>query len=112
MIEKISADAFLSQIEQLKTQQSGLADETAAGQASSPAGGADFEKMLGNLIGEVDQAQKSADLSLDKLASGDSSSSIQDVVMKMEQAEVSFKLMLEIRNKLLSAYKEVMSAQS
>jgi len=62
-------------------------------------------------MSEVDQAQKQADNSLKGLAEGDPNTNIQDVVMKMEQADVSFNLMLEIRNKLVSAYKELLSGQ-
>ena len=71
----------------------------------------EFGEVLGQLIDDVDQAQKEADASIQELASGEATS-LQDVVMKMEQAEVSFKLMKEIRNKLLDAYKEVLTMQS
>ncbi len=106
MIDPVSTDAFLKQMEQLKS--SGSEALTSQGGAAEPGG--DFEKVLGNLITEVDDAQKQADLSLKKLATGETNS-IQEVVMKMEQADVSFKLMLEIRNKLLQAYKDIMTAQ-
>ena len=74
------------------------------------AGEASFTDMLGNLLGKVDEAQKQADESIRKLAEGDSVS-IQDVVLRMEEAELTFRLMKEIRDKLISAYKEVMSMQ-
>ena len=70
-----------------------------------------FKDLFTNLIDDVDNAQEVADKSIDKLASGESTS-IQDVVMKMEEADVAFKLMKEVRDKLMSAYKEVMSMQS
>lgn len=107
MIDPISADAFLKQMEQLKSS-GGSEALTSQGAAAEP--GEDFGKVLGNLITEVDGAQKEADLSLKKLATGETNS-IQEVVMKMEEADVSFKLMLEIRNKLLQAYKDIMAAQ-
>lgn len=107
MIDKISADSLLSQLEQLR----GQSDEMAgANKAQSPEN-SEFGNVLGDLIGQVDQAQKQADTSLKSLAAGDSNTSIQEVVLKMEQADVSFNLMLEIRNKLIAAYKEIISAQ-
>lgn len=109
MIDQISADQLLNQLEQIKAQSSELSS------GADKAGGAEnseFKDMLGDLIGQVDQAQKQADNSLKSLASGDSNTSIQEVVLKMEQADVSFNLMLEIRNKLVTAYKELISSQS
>ena len=106
MVDPISADALLSQLEQLKASSADLATQGGA----QPTGGGEFKNVLGNLMNEVDQAQKQADVSLKSLATGESNN-IQEVVMKMEQADVSFNLMLEIRNKLVSAYKEIMSGQ-
>lgn len=70
-----------------------------------------FDAVLSDLIKEVDVAQKEADVSIKQLAAGESSS-IQDVVMKMEEADIAFQLMKEVRNKLLEAYKEVLSMSS
>jgi len=104
MIGQISTDDFVRQF-----------DQAGAGQAAqsnpAPQAGGEFKEILGNLISDVDQAQKSADLSLESLAKGESTS-IQDVVMKMEEADLSFKLMKEVRNKLLDAYKEIMQMQA
>jgi len=69
-----------------------------------------FSEMLGDLLNNVDQAQKQADVSIQRLAEGDSVS-MQDVVLRMEEAELTFRLMNQIRDKLISAYKEVMSMQ-
>lgn len=73
--------------------------------------GGNFKDMLGKLIQDVDHAQKAADVSLEKLGTGENGS-IQEVVSKIGQAEVSFQLMKEIRDKLLNAYKEVLSMQT
>ncbi len=106
MIDGISNDALLQQMQELNGAKDNFGIESAANRE-----GGEFGGMLTKLIEDVDTAQKEADMSIQQLASGDSNS-LQDVVMKMEQAEVSFQLMKEIRNKLLEAYKEVMSMQS
>lgn len=72
--------------------------------------GVSFSQMVGDLLTHVDQVQKQADVSIQKLAEGDSVS-LQDVVLRMEEADLTFRLMKEIRDKLISAYKEVMSMQ-
>lgn len=72
--------------------------------------GDEFQDVLGKLIQEVDQAQKSADDSIQSLAVGENEN-LQDVVLKMEEAELTFRLMKQIRDKLIQAYKEVISIQ-
>jgi flagellar hook-basal body complex protein FliE len=103
MVEQVSTDMLLKEMDQLQSTFNETQKTPSAGVA-----GDDFKEVLGKLIDDVDQAQKVADVSLQKLAAGDESASIQDVVLKMEEADVSFRLMKEIRDKLMSAYKEVM----
>lgn len=108
MVEQISTDMLLKEMEQLQSSMPSAEPQAAVPEGS---GEDDFKNVLGKLIDDVDQAQKAADVSLQKLATGESTS-IQDVVLKMEEADVSFRLMKEIRDKLMSAYKEVMSMSS
>lgn len=115
MVDPISSDYLLKYAEQLRggneTDSIGGLQDAGKTTAAGAAGGAEFKDMLTKMIGDVDQAQKQADVSLKQMAAGDQSTTIQDVVLKMEQADLSFKLMKEIRDKLVSAYKEVMSGQ-
>lgn len=106
MIDQISNDMLLQQMEQMRNSVGGAENQPDGGRVDQ-----EFGEVLGKLIDDVDKAQQEADVSIQQLASGDATS-LQDVVMKMEQAEVSFQLMKEIRNKLLEAYKEVMSMQT
>ena len=104
MINELNPDnlrALQSQLEQLE----GLkANPQQATDSNAPS----FDEVLGQLIQDVDTAQKEADLSIKQLAAGESNS-IQDVVVKLEEADVAFQLMKEVRNKLLEAYKEVLT---
>ena len=108
MVDRISSDMLLQQMEQMKESVSASSPGAVAPQNETEG---DFKKVLGKLISDVDSAQKDADVSLKGLATGETSS-IQEVVMKMEQADISFKLMKEIRDKLLTAYKDIMSMQT
>ena len=67
-----------------------------------------FEDVLSGLIKDVDQAQQDADNTITQLKNGEATS-IQDVVLKLEEADIAFQMMKEVRNKLVDAYKEVMS---
>ena len=92
-----------------------VAEELATRSSDKPQGLTDgapsFGDMLTKMIEEVDDKQKIADESIKQLTTGEETS-IQDVVMKLEEADMTFKLMKEIRDKLVAAYKEVMSMSS
>ena len=70
-----------------------------------------FNEVLSSLIKGVDNKQHVAEMSIRDLAVG-KTNNIQDVVLKLEEADVAFSLMREIRNKLLEGYKEIISMQS
>jgi len=108
MVDAISDDALLQQIQQMQRSVDAGTNTAASSDKASDQFGGVFSK----LINEVDQSQKDADNSIRQLATGDNSTSIQDVVFKLEQADVSFNMMKAIRDKLLEAYKEVMTMQS
>jgi flagellar hook-basal body complex protein FliE len=72
--------------------------------------GPSFKDILGNVINEVSTLQHKAGESIENLATG-KVEDLHEVMIAMSKAEVSFKFMLETRNKLLEAYKEVMRLQ-
>jgi flagellar hook-basal body complex protein FliE len=88
----------------------GLTPGTAA--PSSGVGKADgnFENMLGNFVGEVSQSQTAANDSVNGLLSG-KNVSLHQAMISMEEANVSFQLMVEVRNRLLDSYQELMRMQ-
>ncbi|HGE70313.1 TPA: flagellar hook-basal body complex protein FliE [Candidatus Poribacteria bacterium] len=69
-----------------------------------------FSKVLIESIEKVNELQKQADKAIDELAIGDSKDIVQTMI-KMEKADISFRLMMQIRNKILQAYEEVMRMQ-
>ena len=72
---------------------------------------ADFSetvKQIGNQIDKVDQNQQSADSSIKDLLSG-KNQDVLNVVSEVAKADMSFKLLVGVRNKLVEAYKQTMS---
>ena len=59
---------------------------------------------------EVNQTQVDGYKAMEGIATGDVKN-IQEAVQKIEEAELSLKLALEVKNKALNAYKEVMRMQ-
>jgi len=77
---------------------------------SVQSGNGSFEMALKNALKEVNQTQVEGYKAMEGLATGDIKN-IQEAVQKIEEAELSLKLALEVKNKALSAYKEVMRMQ-
>ncbi len=69
-----------------------------------------FGEMLKDAIGEVNKLQQNADQAVEELATGNSKD-IHNTMIALEKAEVSFHLMMQIRNKIIGAYQEIMRMQ-
>jgi len=69
-----------------------------------------FSNVLKDKIGEINKLQLDADAAIAKVELSDSGS-IHEAMIAMEKASISFKTMLQVRNKILEAYQEVMRMQ-
>jgi len=78
------------------------------GQARSSPGA--FQSALSDAIGRVEQFQQKSDTSIAKFLSGEDEE-VHKVALATQQAELSFDLFLQVRNKVISAYQEVMRMQ-
>lgn len=75
----------------------------------APASGG-FSDVLGRLVSEVNNKQIAAGEAMHQMQSG-GNVSLHQTVIAMEEASVSFMLMVEVRNKLLESYQEMMRMQ-
>ena len=69
-----------------------------------------FSNILKNSLTEVNQDQVNAYDAMNDIATG-KVENLQEAVQKIEEAELSLKLGLEVKNKALGAYKQVMQMQ-
>ncbi len=69
-----------------------------------------FGEMLKNSIGTVNQLQQNADQAIENLTTG-KETDIHRTMIEMEKADVSFQLVMQVRNKLISTYEEIMRMQ-
>ncbi|AQW87496.1 flagellar proximal rod protein [Campylobacter pinnipediorum subsp. caledonicus] len=70
----------------------------------------DFASVLDNSLKELNKVQENADKAIADLATGEVKD-LHQAAIAIGKAETSMKLMLEIRNKALSAYKEISRTQ-
>ena len=75
---------------------------------SGPSG--DFSSMLSNAMGNMDQSTKAAAGSIDKFLSGENEE-VHSMVLETQRNELQFELFLQVRNKMVQAYQEVMRMQ-
>jgi len=70
-------------------------------------GSASFGQMLKGSLERVNQLQTEADANVTNLANG-TQTDIHQTMIAVEKADVSFELLMQIRNKLIAAYDKVM----
>lgn len=69
-----------------------------------------FQNMLNDAISDVNDQQVKGYNAMEGIATG-KVTNLQEAVQRIEEAELSMKLALEVKNKALNAYKEVMRMQ-
>ena len=87
----------------------------AANAPSAPASGGaaavDFASLLKSSIDQVNQAQQQSQAMQKQFELGAPDTNLQDVMVSLQKANISFETMVQVRNKLVSAYQEIMNIQ-
>lgn len=86
----------------------GIAPSTSV--QSPSAAGTDFSSTLGQMVNEVNSKQVAAGDAVNGLLTG-GNVSLHQAMIAMEEANVSLQLMIQVRNKLLESYQELMRMQ-
>jgi flagellar hook-basal body complex protein FliE len=76
---------------------------------ASPAEGASFQQLLGDSIGKVNDMQQQAGQLKTAFEKGQEGIDLSQVMIASQKASLSFNAMVEVRNKLVDAYKDVMN---
>lgn len=69
----------------------------------------DFSQLLNDSIGKVNELQKESAEMKTAFEMGEPGVDIPEVMIAVQKASLSFEAITEVRNKLLSAYQEVMN---
>jgi flagellar hook-basal body complex protein FliE len=73
-------------------------------------GNTGFVESLKKQVEQVDNMQKTADISVNDLASG-RRKTLHETMIAVEQADISFRMLMAVRGKIINAYQEVMRMQ-
>jgi flagellar hook-basal body complex protein FliE len=103
----INVNQLLSQLRAASLEAKGLG----VGGEEKAAEGADFSNMLSTAINKVNETQLNAGELKTAFDLGDENVSLAQVMVASQKANVSFQAMLQVRNKLISAYQDIMNMQ-
>jgi flagellar hook-basal body complex protein FliE len=82
----------------------------AAGKPVQEAGGStDFSSLLQQSLASVNETQQKAGKMVEAFETGTSNISLAEVMVETQKANISFQAALQVRNKLVEAYKDVMN---
>nr|WP_296752649.1 flagellar hook-basal body complex protein FliE [Thioalkalivibrio sp.] len=98
------------QINQVLAQMRALAQNSGVGEAAPRGPGTtDFANLLKQSLDHVNQTQQASRQLSTAFELGDPNVSLAEVMVGMQKASVSFEAVNQVRNRLLSAYQEIMS---
>lgn len=100
IVETGDAERLFSNRE-VSTQGTGSAEQS---------GGQNFSDILRNSVDKVNEQQHQADQAIKELVAG-RSKNIHETMLSIERADASLKMMMQVRNKILEAYREIMRMQ-
>ncbi|WP_332237438.1 flagellar hook-basal body complex protein FliE [Sporolactobacillus sp. KGMB 08714] len=92
----------------------GFAPSTTAVSQTSPSVSSaqqSFTSMLENAIGTVNDSQQTANQMVTDLANGTSNVDLHNVMIAMQKADVMLKTAVQVRDRVVSAYQDVMGMQ-
>jgi flagellar hook-basal body complex protein FliE len=110
-IDSSRIEAMLAQLKAAATKPSNNVAETGEAQAPGAAGKVNFADALKNSLDQVSNAQHNAEKLGERFALGDDKVSLSDVMISMQKASIGFQATVQVRNKLVSAYHEIMNMQ-
>ena len=112
MVERAEINSVLQQMRDMKMQaQQGMQPELNQAQAVRPVAddkGDSFADLLKNAVDGVNNSQAEAKSLATAYEKGVQGVDLHQVMISMEKASVSFQAMTQVRNRMVSAYEDVM----
>ncbi len=106
-MSQLQIDQVLAQIRALSSQ----VQPEAAPTAPAADGLSAFANLLRNSIDEVNQSEQRANEAATAFQRGTPGVDLPQVMIEMQKASVSFRALAEVRNRLVSAYQDIMNMQ-
>ena len=108
-METTGLDRMLSQLRTAQALASRKPQAPAVAEASPKQ--ADFANVLKSSLSEVARMQNDAAQAQKAFTVGDPSTNLQDVMISMQKANISFQTVVQVRNRVVAAYQDMMNMQ-
>ncbi|WP_292935028.1 flagellar hook-basal body complex protein FliE [Noviherbaspirillum sp.] len=108
MIDASRIEAMISQLKAAATRPQDGIDAPQLGQAGPKV---DFASALKATLDQVNGAQQKSEDMAKRFVLGDDTVSLSDVMINSQKASIAFQATVQVRNKLVSAYHDIMNMQ-
>ncbi len=81
----------------------------AASAAAKPSGGPSFADLLGDMVSKTSQAQEAASSVFQGVQMNKPNASIEESVIASSKAGLQFQMVVQVRNKVVQAYSDIMN---
>ena len=112
-IESLSMDALLAKLETARAAIARM-PSSAPGAVAAPGGTAkavDFGQLLKDSIGRINDSQNQAMGLAERFQLGDSKVTLEETMVALSKANISFQQMVQVRNRVIAAYHDIMNLQ-
>lgn len=103
MMDKLNANQLLQNMQQLIEQSQAKPNQP------TEVAGTHFQDIFSSALNQVNQLQLNAGQMTEKFERGEPGIELSDVMIAVQKASVSFEAVLQVRNRLVSAYQEIMN---
>jgi flagellar hook-basal body complex protein FliE len=110
-MSQIDVNSVLSQMRTLTAQASATSPAAELSSTSAAAPGLDFGSLLKQTVGAVASQQNEAQAQSEAFERGDAGSDIVKTSIAGQKADLAFRSLVEVRNKLTDAYTTIMNMQ-
>ena len=104
-MSQMEINQVLAQIRAL----SGQTQASATGGTTQSAGGSEFAKLLRQGVDQVNQSEQRSSELATAFERGTPGVELPQVMLEMQKATVSFRALAEVRNRLVTAYQDIMN---
>lgn len=111
IIDSKSIEAMVSQLRSAAAQAAGQVAPMSQVQQVKAPGKVDFGDLLRQSLDQVNGVQQKATTLGERFALGDDSVNLSDVMIATQKASIAFQATVQVRNKLVSAYHDIMNQQ-
>ncbi len=110
MISKINSQANIqSMLETLRSHQTQASNRVqGTSDSAAPAQGVEFGKSIQRVLQHVNEAQMDSRTQMNRYERGEDVP-LTDVVLSMQKASLSFEATLQVRNKVMKAYEDILN---